>query len=75
MAQNKPTEDSQCSTCIHYDEEYQGICPAFPHGIPADIISGNETHNKVKQDQMGDFVYVQDPEYIYPTDDIIKVQP
>ena len=33
-----------CMTCKHFDA--QGICEAFPDGIPAEIYSGHNKHTK-----------------------------
>ncbi len=32
-------------------------CKAFPDGIPHDIAYGSNTHSKVQQGQVGDFVF------------------
>ncbi len=33
------------------------ICKAFPDGIPQDINSGENLHNKPMENQVGEFVY------------------
>lgn len=47
---------SQCARCKHFhgDDYY---CPAYPNGIPAELLSGKENHNSVKHDQEGDAVF------------------
>lgn len=72
MAKSKPTNGSPCATCIHYDEEYVGICPAFPNGIPDDILNGEKNHDTVIPGQTIDFTYYIHPKFRYPGDDIIK---
>lgn len=72
MANKQPAENAQCATCMHYDEEYPGICPAFPNGIPDGILSGKDTHEQVHPKQVADFVYYMHPNLRYPSDsDII----
>ena len=40
------------------DEEKEVVyCPAFPNGIPERIAYGNDLHEKVSDDQVGDIVF------------------
>jgi hypothetical protein len=34
-------------------------CIAFPYGIPLDIAYGDDLHEEVKEDQIGDYVYAK----------------
>jgi len=34
-------------------------CKAFPFGIPSEISYGEDLHNEVKPDQVGDYVYAK----------------
>ena len=45
-----------CDFCIH---RFPGkdTCTAFPKGIPKEIILLEETHEKVRPDQVGEFVF------------------
>lgn len=47
---------SQCATCHHYDWDNYS-CNAFPNGIPAPILEGNEQHNTLISGQTGNDVY------------------
>ena len=33
------------------------VCKAFPDGIPAEIAFGDNLHDRVRDDQVGDYVY------------------
>jgi hypothetical protein len=52
-----------CYNCKNYigaefvDDLYTDVCKAFPKGIPKEIILLEETHETVKKDQVGDFVF------------------
>ena len=45
----------QCNTCRHY--EGYGICPAFPEGIPLEIIRDEVIHNEPLEGQEGELFY------------------
>lgn len=55
----KPKEGLQkyplCTSCLHYKEPW--TCKAYPGGIPHDIFSEEALHDRVYNDQTGDFVY------------------
>ncbi len=45
--------DAACVTCVHNTGpgmingvQHHFTCPAFPHGIPTDIITGENRHTK-----------------------------
>lgn len=44
-----------CANC-RYLEEYP-VCPAFPQGIPNEILSGENGHTEQHPDQVGSFVF------------------
>ena len=52
-----------CYRCKNYlgadfvGDEYTDVCKAFPKGIPKEIILLEETHEKVRPDQVGEFVF------------------
>lgn len=33
------------------------VCFAFPKGIPDEIAYGEDKHNKIKEDQVGNYIY------------------
>ncbi len=43
---------SQCAVCKHFvmNDYY---CPAYPYGIPDQLLDGSEKHNKLRPDQTG----------------------
>jgi len=41
-----PSPDCQCFKCSHYQRGGAGPCPAFPKGIPVDIMLGKFDHRK-----------------------------
>jgi hypothetical protein len=42
--------DLVCFNCKHF-REYEGGCDAFPKGIPTEITSGENPHNKPLENQ------------------------
>jgi hypothetical protein len=49
-------ESPQCASCTWKDpEEY--LCPAYPYGIPVDILQNRILHSEILPDQMGDSIY------------------
>ncbi len=48
----------RCSNCKHLNENPEG-CPAFPDGIPDDILSGKILHKVPIKGQVGDYVYIR----------------
>ena len=48
--------DLQCSLCKHFhgDDYY---CPAYPDGIPDELLSGKEKHNSIIKGQKGETVF------------------
>ena len=56
---------SCCNRCKYFEGVEKGTCPAYPNGIPSrfsDMIIGvnapkQEVHNKVEEDQVGDFTW------------------
>lgn len=55
---------TQCvSFCALYmdediiDDEYVHVCPAFPQGIPADVVVGDVIHDKVLDGQVGTYIF------------------
>ena len=49
-------ESPQCMSCKHKNGE-DIICKAFPFGIPDEILSNIVLHDKVLDEQNGDFIY------------------
>lgn len=49
-------ESPQCVTCRHKDEG-DLICSAFPFGIPAEVYQNIVLHDKVLDEQIGDYLY------------------
>lgn len=45
----------QCDSCAHMAEPFE--CPAFPDGIPDDIVMNDAQHTAVRADQAGTYVY------------------
>jgi len=45
-----------CADCKHLDEN-PGGCPAFPQGVPDEILSGENKHTEKHPDQKGDLVF------------------
>ena len=47
----------RCLYCIHFFKNANCLCcEAYPHGIPMRILAGGP-HNKVQDDQEGDYVF------------------
>jgi len=46
---------SQCNSCLHF--EGFGLCPAFPDGIPVEIVGNNILHDEVLEGQEGEYIY------------------
>lgn len=49
-------ESPQCMKCAH-KEEGDLICKAYPFGIPGDIFRNEILHDRILDDQFGDFIY------------------
>jgi hypothetical protein len=49
---------AQCFRCKHFLEGYK--CPAFPEGIPNDILSNEFIHNKKHPEQQGALLFDDD---------------
>ena len=49
-------ESPQCMSCIHKNEE-ELICKAFAFGIPDEIFRNIVLHNRVFEEQQGDYIY------------------
>ena len=47
---------SQCSKCKHF-EEWDYFCPAYQNGIPDELLSGVQKHNKIRIDQDGSTIF------------------
>jgi hypothetical protein len=47
--------DVICFQCVHFD----GIlgCPAFPDGIPEEILLGENDHSQIIKGQVGKFIF------------------
>lgn len=61
----EPRESPCTDLCTNYlgdfeeaDGEIVPSCRAYPKGIPAKFVSGDEEHIKVEPDQAGDFVFL-----------------
>lgn len=57
---------SQCSSCKHLDRENIGWttrCPAFPKGIPFEVLETEVKHDVVIPGQTGETVYEVLPGY------------
>ncbi len=49
------TVKSDCGGCIHFDISLN--CPAFPEGIPENLLLNFEKHREVRSDQVGEYVF------------------
>lgn len=47
---------SQCPRCIHFNSDNY-TCDAFPVEIPNNILSGENNHDKVLPNQVGESVF------------------
>jgi hypothetical protein len=49
----------KCFECLWQDvSNFRGItCKAFPKGIPDEILMG-QPHESIREDQIGEFVYI-----------------
>ena len=52
---------SSCGSCKHFIED-DFYCPAYPDGIPDELLQGKEFHTKVRKDQTGNTVFEEDPD-------------
>jgi len=53
------SQPTQCIRCLWFfgkDSDFK--CLAYPGGIPERVLSGDVLHDKVLDDQDGDFVHV-----------------
>ncbi len=55
LFQVRYSDKSPCASCRH-DEEHPEGCPAFPEGIPEEILTGEDQHTKPHPDQVGDYL-------------------
>ncbi|MFK7770901.1 MAG: hypothetical protein AB8F94_02135 [Saprospiraceae bacterium] len=53
---------TQCMKCVHQMEGRK--CSAYPKEIPYTILSDKINHNKIFEDQVGDYIYNPKKEYI-----------
>jgi len=63
--------DVRCVKCQHFQDVdlipaeqpeidegvFVFICPAYPEGIPQDILDEEDLHDKVRKDQQGNLVF------------------
>jgi hypothetical protein len=59
------TEVSICASCAHFRHRlssFQAVCPAFPNGIPNEILQGDVDHRSRHPDQVGDVVHTLGPD-------------
>jgi hypothetical protein len=49
-------ETSQCTNCKHCNET-EFICPAYPYGIPDEVLRNEILHDEVLDNQFGDIVF------------------
>ena len=49
-----------CNDCMNYTED--ALCPAFPEGIPEEILNENLQHETVVDNQVGDYVFTEKEE-------------
>ena len=56
----RPSENSCCLECMHYNEEINVCSAFFPKKIPQKYLSGEEMHTTVDDDQFLDLVYTFD---------------
>lgn len=47
---------SSCIKCDHFMVDF-GICPAFPNGIPLEILRGNDLHLEPVEGQNTDLIF------------------
>lgn len=52
---------SPCATCKHFNKD-DYYCPAYPDGIPDELLSGKVQHNQVRKDQQGTTIFEEDPD-------------
>ena len=57
MDNGKPINKSQCNRCKYYLNSVPLTCPAFPKGIPKDILNGDRPHIKFMSNQQGDYIF------------------
>lgn len=62
MIKNLITIFPQCFRCEHFDEntaedEKRYTCPAFPDGIPDEILFNDFEHDKIHPEQRGDILF------------------
>lgn len=46
---------SDCANCKHYAGGCS--CPAFPSGIPVELLSGDKKHDQIMKDQESTIVF------------------
>jgi len=51
-----------CYGCKHFNPR-TFTCPAFPKGIPSDIIEGFMPHTTVFRNQVGEYVFEPKPDF------------
>lgn len=51
--------ESQCARCVHFDLDNYS-CPAFPRGIPEEILSAKQTHDNSYPGQTGDTIFTEE---------------
>lgn len=49
-------ESPQCMTCVWKNPE-ELLCAAFPYGIPDEILYNETLHDKILDEQFGDYTY------------------
>jgi hypothetical protein len=53
-----------CLRCAHFraNKDSANTCDAFPGGIPTEILLSRAQHDRVREDQVGEFVFTVRPE-------------
>lgn len=52
---------ADCVTCRHF-RRHNNTCPAYPAGVPTDILEVDARHREVRPDQVGEYVYTPEAE-------------
>ena len=52
---------SSCGSCKHFRKD-DFYCPAYPDGIPDELLSGKKQHDQVRKDQTGNTIFEEEPD-------------
>jgi hypothetical protein len=51
------TRECKCVFCKHFINDKKFTCPAYPDGIPHDVLINDREHDKVLNDQKGTLTF------------------